>query len=215
MSRHILNFLALLHFCALWNTDAFAFKDFFGNWRLVCQEPSADSLDDKGKIYSFESMIICEISGNQGAIENLVPGIIRWLDYNPDFNIRKKILLDDENGRLSYQLEFLETRDSGHGIMKILSDSMLVTKDSKFLFSSVSRSIKASGSAKHTVSETFEVALKKKYGGSFEVKVSKFVKINKPTMAPKSIFMRKVIREMTKDIDLTANKYVKLLASYL
>ena len=214
MSRRILIFLAYVQCSFFWMELGFA-KNFLGNWQFECQDPTAVSRDHQGRIYSFESVIICDISGNRGEIENIGPRFLHWLESNPDFDIKKKIELDHEMDETAYQLELLEKRDSGHGVMRILSDSMLLSKDSKFLFSNVSRSIKASDRAKYTVSENFEVALTKKRIDAFELKVRKFVKIKKPSLAPRSLFFSEVKKGMKKDIDTTSYKYARLLSSYL
>ena len=192
-----------------------AAKNFSDPWHLDCQEPTADFKGNHGKEYSFESIRDCKLLGFSGSIENMGPDFMHWLEVDPSFDIRKKVEVIRTDGASNFDLELIEYRDSGHGMMKIYYDSKVISEKRSFFLKSDSRSIKASGDAKYTISEIFELSLEEKASNTLNFKVKKFVKIKKPTIAPASLFKSEVKKGMRKDIKLTATRYIKQLSLIL
>ena len=88
-------------------------------------------------MYTFKSVRLCELSGRTGSLVQISPSLMDWLEINPDFDIRKRIDLELEDGKIDYNLEFIESRDSGHGMMQIFSDSKLQNDSQGFQMTSI------------------------------------------------------------------------------
>ena len=104
-----------------------------------------------------------------------------------------------------------EERQTDHGDMEIVGKSKIVVGSDEFFYHFMSSKIQASGNASYTKSEVQMVHMQVENSSTYILEFVKKVEVDKPFLAPRSIFESRVKEGMRKDIEDFAREHLSLI----
>ncbi len=173
-----------------------------------CFNPELERTDVKGNLHSFKGVVKCLITEDID-IAALKDDYRDEIMTSSQFTIIQPARPVEVDGLKGYFMEATQKYDSGHGMVSVTSEIFLLDNAlDKFLLEIKSKKISANGDAKYTKFSHDYVIVSLGEEKSILTNI-KEIKVEKPWIAPESIFLQKVQENISTEMKYTAPRHAQ------
>ena len=163
----------------------------------------------RGKVYSFSLNKVCYFDHiNTVSFQNRFK---RLMEDNPRITIHRVTEKDFTHNMSGFQIELEERVKTEHGSMEVTAVAKLMSNNiDKFVYDYEGIDIKGSGHAANT-QYTHERSYLEHENNQWKLTLTKEIKVLKPWIAPKSMFVKEVQKGMQKNMKNIVEKNIKII----
>jgi hypothetical protein len=174
-----------------------------------CDKGRFDPETSRGKVYSFSLSKVCYF--NQIDTVSLQDRFKTHMEENPHITVHRVRQTEFTDNMSGYNIELEERIKTEHGSMKVTAVVMLMSNNvDKFVYDYKATEITGSGHAANT-QYTHERSYLEHENNIWKLTISKDIKVLKPWIAPKSIFINEVKKGMQNNMKNVVEKNIKII----
>jgi hypothetical protein len=176
---------------------------------VQCDEGRFDPETSRGKVYSFSLNKVCYF--DQIYTVSLQDRFKSVMEQNPHITIHRVTKKEFTHDMSGYNIELFERVKTGHGSMEITAVAKLMSNNvDKFVYDYEATDITGSGHAANT-QYTHERSSLEHENNQWKLTITKDIKVLKPWIAPKSIFIKEVQKGMQNNMKNVVEKNIKII----